>query len=71
MRLLPNISIRRFAKADLTQFAEWVRPQLPASALNLAVITDTHDRTAFSRTYYGPTATGTCRSSTGWPASCR
>ncbi|MFD1441057.1 metallophosphoesterase family protein [Lacticaseibacillus hegangensis] len=54
MRLRPNISIRRFAKADLTKFAEWVRPQLPASALNLAVITDTHDRTAFSRTYYGP-----------------
>lgn len=54
MLLRPNISIRRFAKADLTRFADWVRPQLPSTALNLAVITDTHDRTAYSRTYYGP-----------------
>ncbi|MCI1893185.1 MAG: metallophosphoesterase [Lactobacillus sp.] len=49
-----NISIRHFAKKDLTAFADWVRPQLSKSGLNMAVITDTHDRTAFSRTFYGP-----------------
>ncbi|MCX2454926.1 metallophosphoesterase family protein [Lacticaseibacillus nasuensis] len=49
-----NITIRRFAKQDLGRFAAWVRPQIVAADLNLAVITDTHDRTQWSRTFYGP-----------------
>lgn len=49
-----NITIRKFAKRDLGAFAEWVEPQISGATLNLAVITDTHDRAAFSRTFYGP-----------------
>ncbi|MFD1429046.1 MULTISPECIES: metallophosphoesterase family protein [Lacticaseibacillus] len=49
-----NITIRRFAKRDLGAFAQWVRPQITGATLNLALITDTHDRTQFSRTFYGP-----------------
>ena len=54
MHYLHNISIRRFAKRDLEQFAQTVGPQITGAALNLAVITDTHDRTQLSRTFYGP-----------------
>nr|WP_243681558.1 hypothetical protein [Lacticaseibacillus manihotivorans] len=53
MHYLHNISIRRFAKRDLEQFAQTVGPQITGAALNLAVITDTHDRTQLSRTFYG------------------
>ncbi|WP_164512006.1 metallophosphoesterase family protein [Lacticaseibacillus daqingensis] len=54
MRLHQNITIRRSVRADLTQFADWVRPKITGASLNLAVITDTHDRTQLSRTFYGP-----------------
>ncbi|WP_262315416.1 metallophosphoesterase family protein [Lacticaseibacillus parakribbianus] len=54
MRHHENITIRRFAKADLTAFADWVRPQITGASLNMAVITDTHDRTKLSRSFYGP-----------------
>ncbi len=54
MRYRQNISIRRFAKRDLEAFAQTVRPQITGKALNLAIITDTHDRTQLSRTFYGP-----------------
>ncbi|MCI1986845.1 MAG: metallophosphoesterase [Lactobacillus sp.] len=54
MHRLRNITIRRFAKRDLETFAKTVRPQLTGAALNMAIITDTHDRTKLSRTFYGP-----------------
>ncbi|WP_461215031.1 metallophosphoesterase family protein [Lacticaseibacillus sp. GG6-2] len=54
MRYRHNISIRRFAKRDLEAFAQAVRPQITGAALNLAIITDTHDRTQLSRSFYGP-----------------
>lgn len=49
-----NITIRRFAKQNLGNFATWVRPHLTGATLNMAVMTDSHDRTKLSRSYYGP-----------------
>ncbi|WP_056992812.1 metallophosphoesterase family protein [Lacticaseibacillus saniviri] len=49
-----NIAIRHFVKRDLANFVDRVQPELAPEALNLALITDTHDRTQLSRTYYGP-----------------
>lgn len=49
-----NLSIRRFAKRDLGRFVQWVQPQITGADLNLAMITDTHDRTQPGGNYYGP-----------------
>ncbi|WLV77256.1 metallophosphoesterase [Lacticaseibacillus parahuelsenbergensis] len=50
-----SITIRPFVKKDLGRFINAVAPLLPASAVNFALITDTHDKAKFATTYYGPT----------------
>ncbi|AGP71932.1 metallophosphoesterase family protein [Lacticaseibacillus rhamnosus] len=49
------MTIRPFVKKDLGHFIDAVTPLLSPSALNFALITDTHDKAKFSSTYYGPT----------------
>ena len=50
-----SIAIRPFVKKDLGRFITAITPLLPSSAVNFALITDTHDKAKFARTYYGPT----------------
>ena len=49
------ISIRRFVRRDLAQFINRITPQLVPGAVNLAVVTDTHDLTHWRKSLYGPT----------------
>ena len=50
-----SIAIRPFVKKDLTRFVSAISPLLSPSAVNFALITDTHDKAKFATTYYGPT----------------
>jgi len=46
--------IRQFVQQDLHRFIQRVAPQLAPGAVNLALVTDTHDLTQWRKSLYGP-----------------
>ena len=60
-----SIAIRPFVKKDLTRFVSAISSLLSPSAVNFALITDTHDKAKFATTYMDLLVTGMYANSNG------